>query len=67
MSIVQSIVGRLHVGTPDSEVVEYVLSRFQVGAWERLTPQQQHTVVLTAIEKHHENQALYKSILRGGK
>ena len=65
MNIIRNVVGRLHVGTPDREVVDYVISRLKKGAWEALTPQQQQHLVVTALEEHHENIDLYRSVMGG--
>ena len=65
MGIVRNIVGRLHVGRTDQDVVLFVVGKVKASAWKKMTAKEQALVVWTAIECHHENQELYRSVMRG--
>lgn len=61
------VVGQLHVGTPDEDVLPYVRSRFSSGAWERLSAADRRSLSCAALQAHHKNQQLYRAVMRGGR
>jgi hypothetical protein len=56
------LMGRVHVGTPDSEVEADMRRRF---AKSNATPVQVQACVDFALRCHHENQGLYRSVMSG--
>lgn len=57
------IVGRIHVGTPDNEIIDNFRARCKrAGA----SPQLTSAVIRYALKCHRDNQALYARVTRGG-
>lgn len=64
--IIRNIVGRLHVGTPEDEVLEYAKSRLKKGFWEtKMTPQERRDFECEVKRAHRENLDLYLAVARG--
>ncbi|MBV6342997.1 hypothetical protein [Candidatus Magnetobacterium casense] len=59
--IIRNIVGRLHVGTSDEEVINYLYSRFVSNP----SPALAKAAAKYAIKAHHDNQDLYRRVQRG--
>ena len=64
--IIQQIVSRLHVGTPDDEVVTTVRSKIKKRYWAKLSEQDRADIACEARRVHRENQKLYRDVMRGG-
>lgn len=64
-SMIRMIVGRLHVGTPENEVVEYVRSRFKPKFWADLPAADKKAIECEAKRAHAENFQLYRDVARG--
>jgi hypothetical protein len=62
--IIRQIVGRMHVGTPDDEVVAYARTRLAKGAWEAL-PEKDRKAFTCEVKRAHEvNRKLYRHVMR---
>lgn len=66
MSVIGRIVGRLHVGTSDREVVEYVFSRFKQDWLEQQDAATLGDIAHEALAEHRRNGDLYDSLYGGG-
>lgn len=69
MSHLSTIVGRLHVGTPAEEVIEYVFSRM-TKEWREdksaTAVKRRRDVAREALKIHRRNRAFYDSLYGGG-
>ena len=67
MSQVRWIVGKIHCGTPDSEVAGDAMRRAEKAVWQGkpLTKAQKKKVVDAFLKAHHENQNLYCDVMQG--
>jgi hypothetical protein len=63
--MIERIVGRIHVGTPPDEAVNYVKSRMASGAWEKLTPAVQRSFDCEVRRVHAENLKMYRDVMEG--
>ena len=61
--MIRMIVGRLHVATPDPDVVAYVVSRLKAGAWEAMTATERGDIAHAALDAHREHMDLYRSVM----
>lgn len=61
--MIEWIVGRMHVGTPDAEVEADIRARAKKGG---ATPEQTETYVKQALKCHHANQREYNWVMSGG-
>lgn len=66
MSVIGSLVGRLHVGASDREVVEYVFSCFKPEWLDVAEPAKLAEIAHEALAEHRENGALFDSIYGSG-
>ncbi len=57
---------RLHVGTPDDEVVAKVRSKIKKKNWDHFSEQDRADITCEAVRVHRENQKLYNDVMRGG-
>lgn len=62
---IATIVGNLHVSTSDSEVAEDWRIRAESSG--QLSAYQVRRIVQVALAAHHDNQRLYRYVLRGSK
>lgn len=62
-SIIRSIVGRLHVGSSNREVVEYAVSRLRKGAWQEMAPVARVAFIRDCIAAHEANRGLYEDVM----
>ena len=64
MSIATFLVGNLHVGESDGNVVRYIYSKFKRDAKGRVkaTRAERHAIYVEALAAHHENQRLYRDM-----
>lgn len=60
---IERIVERLHVGTPDGQVIQYVRTR--IKNFDRLPPGTRSAVDRHAIQAHRGNQKLYGHVMSG--
>lgn len=64
--MIRQIVGRLHVGTPDDEVVDYFKSRLKKGFWEKkMTAVQRRDAECEVRRVHAENLKMYRDVMTG--
>lgn len=61
------LMGRIHCGTPDSEVAADASRRANEARWfgKPLTASQKKKVVSAFLKAHHENQGLYCQVVSG--
>lgn len=66
-SSIRWLMGRIHCGTPDSEVKADAMRRASEAKWfgKPLTNGQKKKVVDAFIKAHHENQGLYCQVMSG--
>ena len=62
--LIRQVAGRLHVGTPDAEAIEFVRSKFK-KAWKTLSEADREAFVQEVLRVHAENQKLYYDVMRG--
>jgi hypothetical protein len=62
--IIRQIVGRMHVGTPDDEVITYARSRLAKGAWEKLPEKDRKAFTCEVKRVHETNRKLYRRVMR---
>ena len=62
---VRRIVGELHVSVSDEEAVLAVLRKLRKGAWSKMPNDKRALVAHLAIEAHHANMKLYRSVMGG--
>lgn len=65
--IIRQIVGRVHVGTPDAEVIDYARSRLARGAWEKMPTKDRKAFECEVLKEHDRNRAMYRSVMLGVK
>lgn len=67
MSVVSMLVGRIHVGTPDCEVLRDMHHRMVTARkrGEPLTRPQRRQIYREALDCHHANQDLYRDVVSG--
>ena len=65
MSIYHLIVDKYHVSTSDVEVMKRVIESRPKKAWAKASPGDRTTFLLLCLDAHHENQALYRAVMRG--
>jgi len=61
------LIGRLHVSTTDREVIRFVRSKIRAEI--RRDPAKREVrkqIYRDALDAHHRNQKLYRSVMRGG-
>jgi len=63
--IIRQIVGRVHVGDSDADVLKYARSRLARGAWDRMSPKDQRAFECEVIKEHERNRNLYRQVMRG--
>jgi hypothetical protein len=61
----RAIVSRCNVSQSESDVFEYVKSRFKKSAWNRFSEREKETIAAASAELHRENQALFSKVMRG--
>lgn len=59
------IVGEVHVGLTDDEVIRHVRGRLRPGAWEQMPKQLRRMFTCEVLRVHHANQKLYRDVMRG--
>lgn len=62
---IQMIVGRLNVGTPTSEAIDYVRSKLKKGFWESLSRADQRSFACEVKRVHEANFNLYRDVMGG--
>lgn len=62
--IIRQIVGRVHVGDPDAEVLAYARSRLAAGAWDRMSAAEQRAFDCEVLKQHEKNRAEYMRVMR---
>jgi hypothetical protein len=62
--MVNMIVGRLHVGAPDEEAADYVVSRLK-GGGKGIDPKIIRQVRRCAVKIHQRNRGIYTRVMRG--
>lgn len=67
MESVRWLMGKIHCGTPDSEVAADAMKRANAAKWfgRPLTAAQKKTVVNAFLKAHHENRGLYCDVMSG--
>ena len=64
--IVKNIVGRLHVSTPDADVITALHSKLSKGMLaDPKAGTYLHLLDTQALKQHHENQRFYADVMRG--
>lgn len=66
-SIIRQIVDRVHVGTPEKEVLEYARSRLAPGAWDKLPEKDRKAFECEVLKVHDRNRALYRQVTHATK
>jgi len=64
-SILQNILGRVHVATPIDDAIAICKSRLKKGAWENMTKKDQSTFVRLIKKIHKKNYDLYTYVMGG--
>ena len=65
MSMIDSIVGRLHVSKSDEEVCLFLISKLMRGAWKKMSATAQADAMHAAVTSHRANRDLYVSVMSG--
>lgn len=63
-AIIRNIVGRMHVGDPLSDVIDYAKSRLAAGAWESMSAKDRKSFECEVKKQHAANLALYRKVMR---
>lgn len=58
--IIRQIVDRVHVGTPEVEVLEYARSRLATGAWDKMSAKDRKAFECEVKKAHDRNKATYR-------
>jgi hypothetical protein len=65
--IIRQIVDRVHVGTPDAEVLDYARSRLARGAWNKMSAKNQKAFECEVLKVHERNRTTYRQVMRGAR
>ena len=60
--IIRQIVDRVHVGTPDAEVLDYARSRLAPGAWDKMSAKERKAFECEVLKAHERNRASYRRV-----
>jgi len=60
--IIRQIVARVHVGTPDAEVIEYARSRLAAGAWDKMPAKDRKAFECEVLKAHGGNRATFRQV-----
>jgi len=63
-AIIRQIVDRVHVGTPEAEVLEYARSRLAAGAWDKMSAKDRKAFECEVLKAHDRNRATYRQVMR---
>ncbi len=66
MSIIDNIVGRIHVSTPLPEVIRQVQSALRAGVWDALPPRDQVRFISEVRLAWSKNVRLYNHVMNRG-
>lgn len=61
--IIRQIVDRVHVGTPEAEVLEYARSRLASGAWDKMSAKDRKAFECEVLKAHGKNRATYRRVM----
>ncbi|HSX23282.1 MAG TPA: hypothetical protein VLE97_10965 [Gaiellaceae bacterium] len=61
-AIIRQIVDRLHVGTPEAEVLEYARSRLASGAWDKMSDKDRKAFECEVLKAHDRNRGTYRQV-----
>jgi hypothetical protein len=64
-SILQNILGRIHVATPIDDAIAICKSKLKKGVWETMSKKDQSTFVRLVKKIHKKNYDLYKYVMWG--
>lgn len=64
-SILENILGRIHVATPIDDAIAICKSKLKNNAWETMTKKDQSTFVRLVKKIHKKNYDLYKYVMGG--
>ena len=64
-SVIDMIVGRLHVGESNLTVCKYLKASLRKGAWRKLTKRSRKAWLRQAIKCHAANRQLYTDVMSG--
>lgn len=62
-AIIRQIVGRLHVGTPEAEVLKYAKSRLAAGAWDKMAAKDRRAFECEVLKAHDRNRGTYRRVM----
>ena len=60
--IIRQIVGRVHVGKPDDEVLEYARSRLATGAWDKMSANDRKAFECEVLKAHGRNRTTFRQV-----
>lgn len=63
--IIRQIVDRVHVGTPEVEVLEYARSRLAAGAWDKMPAKDRKAFECEVLKAHDRNRGAYRRVTGG--
>lgn len=63
--IIRQIVGRVHVGDANEDVLTYARSRLARGAWDRMSAKDRRAFECEVIKQHEGNRRMYQQVMRG--
>lgn len=61
--IIRQIVDRLHVGAPETEVLDYARSRLASGAWDKMSAKDRKAFECEVLKAHDRNRGLYRRVM----
>jgi len=61
--IIRQIVDRVHVGTPEAEVLEYARSRLAAGVWDKLSAKDRKAFECEVLKARDRNRATYRRVM----
>jgi hypothetical protein len=62
-TIIAQIVGRMHVGSSEAEVLEYARSRLAPGAWDKMSVNDRKAFECEVLKAHDRNRSFYRQVM----
>lgn len=62
--IIRQIVARVHVGSPEAEVLEYARSRLAPGAWDKMPEKDRKAFECEVLKAHDRNRGMFRQVMK---